>query len=197
MGLTFDAPLNRRAQRNSYRVSLINYQAAMRNLMEQEDRIKFSVRNNLRNLQLDREQYAIAVASAALANERVLTTRLQLQLGLGNISARDFLESQQAYTSSLFAVAEQHIGYILDRIDLFLELELLEVDELGFWPHLYDESYQPSPRLQPPACSGPVYGSLLPGLHYSKAMRRMDGVPFGSPVIFDPPPPQNDEFNVE
>jgi hypothetical protein len=187
--LTFDAPLNRRAQRNGYRVALINYHAVTRNLMEQEDRIKAEVRNRLRNLQLDQNQYAIAVASAALANQRVETTLLELRLGIrggesGGTTTRDVVESQQAYSQSLFDVATRHITYILNRINLFLDLELLEVDDAGLWPQLYDETYQPTPRLQPPACSGPAYGRL-PGVHYSHSIRDMDRIPFGSPVVFE------------
>ena len=159
LGLRFDAPLNRRAQRNAYRAALIRYQQARRQLMQAEDEIKFGVRNNLRDLELDREQYVIAVASAALANERVFSTRLQLQLGVGNVTARDFLEAQQAYTASLSTVAGQHIGYILDRIELFLNLELLEVDAAGFWPELYDENHQPAVQFAPPPYSGPAYGT--------------------------------------
>src|SRR5690606_38976462 len=105
VGIQFDAPLNRRAQRNAFRSSLINYNASLRSLMLLEDTIKLDVRNDLRQLTLNQEQYRIAVASAALAYERVISTRLQLQLGVQNVAARDFLEAQQAYTASLSSVA--------------------------------------------------------------------------------------------
>lgn len=188
--ISFDAPLNRRAQRNRYRSALINYQQGLRNLVELEDEIKFGIRNDLRNLQLDREQYSIAVTSAALANDRVISTRTQLQRNLGDITARDFLEAQRAYTLSLNSVASEHISYILDRIALFLDLELLTVDDQGFWPELYNDAYQPEMRHQPPAGSGPAYGRLPRGLHYSTSIRRMDCVPFGQPSIFQPQKPE-------
>ena len=185
LGVTFDAPLNRRAQRNRYRTALIDYNAALRNLMQAEDEIKVEIRNDLRALRLDREQYAIAVASAALARDRVFSTRFQIQLGNGNVTARDFLEAQQAYTSSLSDVASEHIGYLLDRIDLFLDLELLTVDGEGFWPELYDEAFAPSARYMPPAGTGPAYGRLPAGVHYSDCMRRMDCIPMGPPRVFE------------
>ena len=183
LGLTFDAPLNRRAQRNAYRSSLINYNLAVRNLLAAEDQIKFGIRTDLRNLQLDREQYRIAVAGAALASDRRLSTRKQLDEGIGTITARDFLEAQQAYTSALNQVAGAHIDYILDRIDLFLDLELLQVNEQGFWPDLYDENAQPEVRMAPPTGSGPAYGRL-PNVRYSPSIRRMNCVPFGQPMNF-------------
>lgn len=185
LNLNFDAPLNRRFQRNAYRVALINYSAALRNLMQLEDDIKFAIRSDLRNLRLDREQYVIAVASAALASDRRLSTRKQLDENLGGITARDFLESQQAYTASLNGVASAHIDYILDRIDLFLDLELLQVDESAFWPELYDESLQPETRVQPPAGAEAAYGRLPGRIHYSDCIRRMDCVPFGQSKIYD------------
>ena len=52
VGVTFDAPLNRRSQRNGYRQSLINYQAALRRMTQLEDSVKLSVRNDLRSIDL-------------------------------------------------------------------------------------------------------------------------------------------------
>jgi outer membrane protein TolC len=184
LNLSFDAPLNRKAQRNDFRVSLINYNLALRNLIELEDTIKLNIRDDLRDLQLDREQYDIAVASAALAYERVLSTRLQLQLGVENVAARDFLEAQQAYTESLSSVASQHIGFITDRIALFVDLELLEVNQSGFWPELYQEQMQPEPSFAPPSAAQP-YGTLPPQVWHTKSMRRMLEVPYGQPIIYN------------
>ena len=187
LGLTFDTPLNRHAQRNLYRNTLIDYQAALRNLMEAEDDIKAAVRDDLRQLQLDREQYRIAVASAALAYERVVSTRLQLQLGRPGVAARDFLEAQQAFTGSLNAVAAEHIRYIRDRIQLFIDLESLEVDDEGFWPELYDERFQPTPSFHIPTFGRPVYGELPCHVHYSRDVQRMLAVPAGTAEVLNPP----------
>ena len=45
-----DIPLERTAQRNAYRTSLIGMEQAVRNLQATEDRLKLEVRNDLRNL---------------------------------------------------------------------------------------------------------------------------------------------------
>ena len=190
LGVTFDAPLNRRAQRNSYRQSLINYQRALRNLTQVEDNVKFSVRNDLRAIDLGKQTYAISVASAALAKDRVTATELQLSLGVQNIRARDFLESQASYTSALNAVAAQHIDFILARMQLFLDLELLTVDNNDFWHELYDESVQPQPQLDPPLPDEPAYGRLTPHLKHSKRIRRMLEVPRGTPQSTSPELPE-------
>ncbi|MEM9940482.1 MAG: TolC family protein, partial [Planctomycetota bacterium] len=183
--VTFDAPLNRQAQRNAYRNSLINYQAGIRDLGGLEDTIKFSVRNDLRNLALDREQYLIAVASAALAFERVVSTSLEFRLGTGGVSARDFLEAQTAYTDALSAVASRRIDYIVDRTQLFLDMELLTVDSNGFWEPLYEVDFQPDSYFEFPDWARPIYGDL-PCVNYSNCVRDPLNVPVGPALNLKP-----------
>ena len=79
--LAWDLPLNRKRDRNLYRRTLINYNAELRSLQQSEDTIKQEVRRQLRNLEQARVQYPISVAQAALAEEQVLSTRMQLVLG--------------------------------------------------------------------------------------------------------------------
>ncbi|MEX0938621.1 MAG: TolC family protein [Pirellulales bacterium] len=168
-----DLPLNRRAQRNGYRLALINYRAGLRSLMQLEDSIKLDVRNDLRDIQLAQTQYTISVAQAGLAYERVISTRLELQLGFPGVAARDFLEAQNDYASALSSVANNHINFIVLRTQLFLDLELLTVGPNGFWEELYEEEYQPEAysMLQPYAL--PAYGELPYNVHYSEEIREM------------------------
>ena len=179
LGLQFDAPLNRRSERNIFRLALINYNLAFRNLIEAEDQIKLSIRDDLRDLALDQNQYEISIASAALAYERVNSTRIQLAVGRGNITARDFLEAQQAYTQSLSGVAQQHIGYIVDRIEFFLDLEQLQVDQWNYWPELRNESYPFLPSTDFATINPYPYGRLSCGPRYSDCILRQEKVPAG------------------
>ncbi|MBM3999815.1 MAG: hypothetical protein FJ297_09810 [Planctomycetes bacterium] len=181
--LTFDSPLNRKSQRNQYRGALIDYQRSLRGVMAFEDAIKLQIRDDLRQLDLNREQYRIAVASAALAFERVTSTRLQLALNIQNVAARDFLEAQQAYTASLSSVAGVHIRFLLGRIQLFLDTELMQLDDMGFWLPLHDEGFQPEPTFAPASESGRPYGDLPPGVWYSRDVLRMLDVPDGEATI--------------
>jgi hypothetical protein len=173
LNMSLDLPLNRRSQRNSYRRSLISYQAGLRGWMALEDNIKFDVREGLRQLDLDRAQYDINVASAALASERVFSTRLELAIGLGAVTARDFLEAQDAYRRALTQVANGRIGYVLNRAQFALDLELVMLDDSGFWPEIFDEQYQPQPNPVFPANAGPVYGRIAPRVKVSPDIRRM------------------------
>lgn len=179
LGLNFDSPLNRRVERNNFRLALINYNVALRNLIEAEDNVKLDIRDDLRAITLDQNQYEIAIASAALAYERVASTRFQLALGQGNVTARDFLEAQQAYTESLSGVAQRHIGYIIDRIQFFLDLEQMQVDPLNFWPDLRNEEYPFIPNTDFARTAPHPYGLLPCGPWYSKCIKRMNHIPPG------------------
>jgi hypothetical protein len=156
LSVALDTPLNRRLQRNNFRLALINYNVGLRNL-------------------LDRSQYTIAVASAALANERVISTKLRLQLGVQNVAARDFLESQQAYTNSLLAIARQHVNYITDRIELFFDLEAFDVDACGYWPGV-TQDYGPQVNTDFPGENPRPYDTLPPNVRYSPAVRQMERI---------------------
>ncbi len=194
LNMSLDLPLNRQSQRNSYRRSLINYQAGLRGLMALEDGIKLEVRDRLRQLDLDRVQYQISVASAALASERVFSTRLELALGLGATTVRDFLEAQDAYRQDLTDVAGRRIGYILNRAQFALDLELMMLDDSGFWPEIYNEQYQPQPNAVFPPNAGPVYGRIPPRVKVSKDIQRMlHFAPPGWPA----PRPMGPQRNLE
>jgi hypothetical protein len=169
--LTLDLPLNRQQQRNVYRNALINYQASRRAVMLQEDTIKLAIRDDLRNLALAREQYQIGIASAALANERVSSTQLELALGFPGVAARDFLEAQDAFRLAVSGVADNHLGYIINRIQFFLDIEELQLDERGFWPGVRDEQLQPVPEYFLNPLNGAPYGTLPSYPWYSRELR--------------------------
>jgi hypothetical protein len=173
LGLTLDLPLNRRAQRNAYRLALLDYQAALRALTQNEDEIKRSIRDELRALALARTKYHISVASAALAAERVQSTRLQLALGFAGVAARDFLDAQDAYRKALGGVADSHVGYVISRARFFLDSELMQLDESGFWRELHAEDFQPVPRFDFAPNAGPPYGEIPDFIWVSHELRRI------------------------
>jgi outer membrane protein TolC len=170
LSATLDTPLNRRLQRNVFREQLLNYELSRRNVMALEDSIKQDIRANLRSIQLSREQHDLGIASAALAYERVISTELQLRLGVAGVAARDFLDAQTAYANSLSIVANRHVSYILGRITLFVDLEQLQLDPFGRWPALDVPSWNPD--LDVENGPWPNYGNLPRGIHYSRELSR-------------------------
>lgn len=172
LSLALDTPLNRRIERNVYRATLIDYDQARRNLIQDEDEIKFEVREDLRQLRLRRNQYEISVARAALAYQRVVSTRMQLKLNIGNVVARDFLEAQQAFTSALNSVAADHILFILDRIELFNDTESIRLNAYGYWQQGQGESLSLPPLPDFYDANPNPYGRIPEFLHYSDEVRR-------------------------
>jgi hypothetical protein len=186
LSLALDTPLNRRLQRNNFRLALISYNAGLRNIMAAEDSIKLDVREDLRQLSLDRNQYTIAVASAALAYERVISTRLRLQLAVQNVAARDFLEAQQAYTNALSTIARQHVNYVLDRLELFFDLEAFDVDGCGHWEGV-EQDFGPAVNFDFPASNPRPYDWLPPRVWYSPSVRQMEHIPPGNAAVLEQP----------
>lgn len=138
LGFQFDGPLNRLAERNAYRVSLINFQRAKRSYMALSDTVEQQIRRDLRqlrqlrlNFEISRQSLLVAtrqVESARLAlinpdraqNTDTLATTNQLLTALGNlVNARN-------------ALAGTYINYEQQRVQLLLDLEALQLDQRGF-----------------------------------------------------------------
>lgn len=129
--LTMDLPLERTAERNIYRNTLIAMERAVRDLQALEDRVKFEVRDDLRNLLEFRESLRIQAQAVALAQRRVESTTLFLEAGRAEI--RDLLEAQEALVSAQNALTAALVNYRVAELNLQSDLGLLEVDETGLW----------------------------------------------------------------
>ena len=171
--LAWDLPLNRKRDRNLYRRTLVSYNAELRNLQQFEDTIKQNVRRQLRNLEQARVQYPISVTQAALAEEQVLSTRMQLILGLPGVRAQDLLSAYNDSREALGAMVDRRIGYIVERALFALELEAMMLDDAGFWPDINNPKYQPKPDVVYPWNAGSAYGDFPSFLKVSHELRRM------------------------
>jgi outer membrane protein TolC len=89
---TLDLPLERTAERNNYRISLINLERAVRSYQESEDSIKLAVRTTLGSLLQARESLHIQAQALVVAERRVASTELFLEAGRALM--RDVLEAQ-------------------------------------------------------------------------------------------------------
>lgn len=130
-GLELELPLDRKAERNAYRQALINVEAAERALGESVDRIKQEVRNALRNIDQAEQSYNIQLNSLKLAERRVESTALLLQAG--RASTRDVLEAREALLEAQDSVSRALVDHFNARLDLFLAMETLRIDDNGLW----------------------------------------------------------------
>jgi hypothetical protein len=78
VGLQFDPPLTRIAERNTYRQSLIEYQQAKRSYYQFRDRVQRDLRATLRQMQLDDLNFELRRAAVQVAITQVDLARLKL-----------------------------------------------------------------------------------------------------------------------
>ena len=130
-GLEADLPLERTAERNAYRASLIGLDRANRDLSLKIDEIKLEVRNDWRSLLQARASYDIQKSSVDLARRRVESTSLFLQAGRAD--TRDVLESQSALVDAENALIRALTDHTVLRLELFRDIGLLSIGSHGMW----------------------------------------------------------------
>lgn len=137
--ISFDGPLNRLAERNLYRLSLINYQQARRDYMRLSDSIELDLRNGLRELRRLRINFDIAkqqllVAVRQLALERRLLTAPAQDRARGDDGAATLriLNAQQSLLQARNTLTDSFFNYEQQRIRLLINSEMMQLDERGF-----------------------------------------------------------------
>ncbi len=145
--LTLDLPIDRRSrtrERNNYRTSLINLEAATRSVQDLEDQIKLAIRSELRTLLESRESLTIQAQSVVVAEKRVRSARLFLEAGRAQI--RDLLEAQDALLSAQNSLTAAVVNYRTAELQFQRDLDVLEVNEQGLWreysPEVIDNAEQ-------------------------------------------------------
>ena len=142
VGLEFDAPLTRLAERNAYRVALINYQRARRDYYTFEDAVAQDLRRRLRNMRLNQLNFEVQRAAVHVAIARVEESGLNLrkppkdpggrsQLGESFVETlldafRSLLEAQNRFLS---VWVDQEV----ERMNLDLDLGTMQLDDRGLW----------------------------------------------------------------
>ncbi len=173
LGVQFDGPLNRLAERNVYRASLIAFQRARRDYMALSDTIELDVRRDLRQLDLLRVGFEISRQQLLAAARQFENARITLLGPRDRRSANDTttLNLLQALTSLLQArnaLAQNYINYEQQRVQLLLDIEALQLDARGF--PLYDTlrtgdrtAPEEIERPQPQPGDLPDAAELVPG----------------------------------
>jgi hypothetical protein len=77
-GVRIDPPLTRLIERNNFRQAILDYQQVRRQQIQYEDRIKLSIRQSLRQLELDQRNLETQRRAVIIAIRRVDQTRLTL-----------------------------------------------------------------------------------------------------------------------
>jgi outer membrane protein TolC len=129
VGLDYSFPFERLPQRNAWRAAIVRREAARRAAEEAADRIRADLREELRQTATQLEGWRIQELAVRLAERRIESTRLQLDAGRAD--TRDLLEAQESLLAAQNAATGSRIDYTLARMALYLDMELLRVDESG------------------------------------------------------------------
>ncbi|QDV08346.1 Outer membrane efflux protein [Planctomycetes bacterium Poly30] len=124
-----DLPVDLLPARNAWRRAEINLVDTKRTYDRFLDNVSVTVRDALRRAKNSYQSFEIQRNAVYVANRRVEGTLLSQKAGLA--TTRDILESQEAQRQARDAETSARIDYTLALLDLWLELEILRVDENG------------------------------------------------------------------
>lgn len=135
LGVSFDGPVNRFGERNQYRSAQIAYQQQRRSYMQTEDGIVNRVRLNLRQLQANRYNFLISRQQLITATRQLDQAQFNLRTATAGDSSltQDVLRALQTLRDAKTGLISSWISYEISRISLFVDLELLQLDERGAW----------------------------------------------------------------
>ncbi len=129
VGIELDLPLNRVPERNSYRQTLIAYDATARSLSHFLDTVKREVRISMRDLEQSRRSYEIQQFAVDLAEVRVESTKLLVDAG--RAQTRDYLDSQNALLVAQDNLTAALVDYVVTKLELLNDIQLLDVGKSG------------------------------------------------------------------
>lgn len=168
VGVQFEGPLNRQAERNAYRQTQIQFQQRRREFMLQEDEIVISIRTGLRNLEAQRRNFTLTksalIASAKAVEAGQFNVLLETQ-GVARSDSLTLLNNYQNLLNQKNTLISSWVAYEQTRLQLLLNLERLQVDDTGV---LVDESNnvgnrtEPAKPVQPGGGNGPQAQPLPP-----------------------------------
>lgn len=191
LGLEVDGPLNRMAERNNYRASLIAYQRAKRAYVGLSDSIEFSIRRDLRTLkqlelsfEISRQQ--LLAAARQLENSRLILLGPKDRRSTNDTTTINLLQALTNLLNARNTLVGNYINYEQQRVQLLLDLESLRLDSRGFPTDESNRLFSASPDgLSPPEVVPPG----RPG-----APADLPGEPFGEPLIEPAELPQPDNL---
>jgi Outer membrane efflux protein len=139
-GLQFDAPINRRAERNQYRADQIQYQRARRFYMQTRDQIVQQIRLDMRNVvllgrtfEINREQILSAAAQLESAEEDV-----RVPLDANSSSTLNLLTALTNVLSARNQLISTWVSYETVRMSLYRDFDLMDIDANGVWTNEND-----------------------------------------------------------
>ncbi len=139
VGVEFDSPTSRLAERNVYRQSLIEYQQARRSYYQFVDRIHQSLRSTLRQIRLNEINFELRREAVLVAIAQVDLTQLRLseppkpgeEEQFGDTTARDLVQALGDLLNAQNDLLSVWVNNRVQRFNLELDLGIMLVDSEG------------------------------------------------------------------
>ena len=146
-GLNVDLGLDRKAQRNTFRGTLIAVERARRQFALELDTVRLAVASDWRALEQARRNFENAEVGVKLAARRVEEQELRMQLGRGQ--TRDLLDAQADLNSARNGRTAALVNHTLARLRYWRDMGLLFVREDGSWYEAPVPTNPKSPGVPP------------------------------------------------
>ena len=129
--LDLDLPLDRKAERNIYRATMIFLERAKRANSLARDEAKLDIYNDWRTLEQAKLNFKIAEQEVDLANRRLEEQLLLAELGKGE--ARDLVDAQNDLVNAQNERTSTVVNHTLARLRLWRDMGILYVNDDGSW----------------------------------------------------------------
>ncbi|HYT59493.1 MAG TPA: TolC family protein [Haliangiales bacterium] len=139
-GLGLDLPLDRKAQRNAYRRSLIAYEQSRRSFELRADEIKLQVRDSWRALDQAKRNFEISEIGVKLAERRVEEQNLLAELG--RAKAQDQVDAQNDLVNSKNQRTQALVNHTIARLQFWNNLGILYIKDNGQWEEMTNAKAQ-------------------------------------------------------
>lgn len=130
-GLSIDPGFDRKAERNSYRGSLISRNRAARAVVQQEDEIKLQVRDSWRTLDQAKRNYEISEIGVKIAERRVEEQNMLAEFGRSK--AQDQVDAQNALVDSKNQRTQALVSHTIARLQFWNNMGILYIKDNGQW----------------------------------------------------------------
>jgi len=141
LGVAFDAPVDRRSERNAYVETLISYDRARREYIKYEDSVHRNIRMLVRSIEVAQLNFELKRISVFVAMNRVDQTNLQLlqppkpnqTSQFGDSFARDLIDALNSLLNAQNNFVQSWIGFEATRMGTEISLGIFQLDGAGVW----------------------------------------------------------------
>jgi Outer membrane efflux protein len=139
-GLQFDAPINRRQERNQYRADQIQYQRNRRAYMLLRDQVVQDIRLDMRQLVLQRRTFEINREQVIIAARQLEQAEYNLRTVTDASQNLTFLllQALSSVLSARNSLISTWVSYETARMSLYRDFDLMDIDANGVWTNEND-----------------------------------------------------------